>query len=132
MSTQQLADLTVSYKSSTDLSATAHENKLVVLSATEGMIELANASSDLPIGVLQNLPKDQAAAAVSTLSGAVMEIQSDGSGTAISVGDRVGPNTAGRVVSVNTDNWPFVGLAEQASQTAGLIIKVRFTGPQRV
>jgi|SaaInl7_100m_RNA_FD_contig_21_2746725_length_1215_multi_10_in_0_out_0_2 hypothetical protein len=132
MSAQQGSTLGVlSFVSSTNLSATTNVGKLVVASATEGMIELANATADEPVGVLQNMPPDQTAAQVTGVSGAIYEVVSDGSGTSIAIGDWLGVDSSARVVKAETDNYIVVGQALQGSQTANLKIEVQWHGARR-
>jgi hypothetical protein len=128
MATQQLAN-GVSLVAENDLSA--KQFHYVELSATAGMVDVPDNAADVPVGVLQNKPVANAAAEVATLAGAIVKVVSDGSGTAISIGDTVGTNNAGKAVKKTVSGDWYNGIAMDASSADGTIIRVLLTGPQQ-
>lgn len=71
-------------------------------------------------GVLQNKPKANEAAAV--MRTGTTRVISDGSGTAISVGDKLSSDANGRAVKVTTGQY--VGEAMEASSASGTVISM--------
>ena len=130
MATQQLVTGNeVSYEAAADLSG--KQFHLVKLDAAgAGKVNLCGAS-DIPVGALQNRPRAGDAAAVITLSGAVAKVVSDGSGTAVAVGDTIGANAHGKAIKkAASGNW-YLGIALEASSQDGKIIRIQLTGPQQ-
>lgn len=109
-------------KANSDLSA--KQFFAVKLTAAD-TVDLTSAATDIAIGVLQNAPKANQAADVQVLG--IAKAVSDGSGTAISVGDRVGPDTNGRWVKKATNDFNAGGLAMDASSAQGTVIRVLLT-----
>lgn len=130
MAAQQLVSgFGVNFTAGSDLSA--KQFRYVELTATEGKVDVCNNAADIPIGVLQNNPAADEAAEVITLAGAIAKVVSDGSGTAIVVGDTVGTDATGKAVKKATDaNW-YNGIALEASAVDGKLIRVLLTGPQQ-
>ena len=92
------------------------------LSATEGQVDVCDAAADRGIGVIQNNPVAGGAATVRILGKS--QVISDGSGTAIAIGDYVGPNSSGKAVKKATADYSAIGIALQASSADGTIIEV--------
>ena len=130
MATQQLVTGNgVSFVAENDLSTKLYH--YVELSATEGQVDVCDASTDVPIGVLQNKPKANEAAEVITLAGAIVKVVSDGSVVAIAVGDTVGTDATGKAVKKAVAGDWYNGIALEASNADGKIIRVLLTGPQQ-
>ena len=86
-------------------------------------VNVTNAATDRSIGILMNAP-DVGGEAQVHLFGSKMKGISDGSGTAIAVGDHVGPNNAGKLVKKATTDYSVVGIANDASTADGVIIEI--------
>ena len=108
-----------SFKANSDLSAKQY---YAVKLTAENTVDLAAAATDRCIGVLQNKPKANNAAQVAILG--MTKAYTDGSGTAIAVGDLVGPNSSGIFVKKATADYNAMGIAMQASSALGTIIYV--------
>ena len=113
----------ISLVSAADYSAVANQFKLVVLSTpvagTPGAT-LSSATTDRPIGVLQNTPKANFEAEV-TVSG-VCKVRA---GAGIAVGDPLTVGTSGQAIKalVGTDSTKYIfGTALTACSNAGEII----------
>ena len=113
-----------SYKAAADLSA--KQFYIVELTGTD-QVNVANATTDTPIGVLQNDPKSGEAATVRHIG--VSKVVSDGSGTAIVIGDNLGTGATGLAVKKTANNDKVIGIALDASTAAGAIIRVLMFGP---
>lgn len=111
-----------SFAASADLSAVQYH---IVERTGAHSCNVCNNAADVPLGVLQNDPRSGEAATV-RLQGK-SKVVSDGSGTAIAVGDRVGTNAAGRAVKKTAPGDYIIGRAEQASSANGVIITVDMT-----
>mgnify|MGYP003325985969 CR=1 FL=1 len=111
-----------SFKAAADL--TTKQFYLVKLTAAD-TVGLTAAVTDATIGVLQNKPNTAQAAQVRILG--ISKVVSDGSSTAIAVGDKLATNTSGKVVKNTTSGRPIVGTALNASTTDGGIISVLLT-----
>jgi hypothetical protein len=96
----------------------------VELLSTE-KVDVCNNAGDIAIGVLQNKPAAGQAAAVRTAQNSKSKVVSDGSGTAIGVGDWVGTNASGKAVKKTTNNDWILGQAEDPSTADGTIITIR-------
>lgn len=90
-------------------------------------VTVCSGATDVPIGILQNKPKSGEGADVLCLG--VTRAVSDGSGTAIAVGDWVGVGAAGKLVKKATDKDFAIGRALEASSADGTVISVLLTGP---
>lgn len=108
-----------SYAASADLSAVQFH---IVELTGASTVNVCNSAADIPIGVLQNDPKSGEAATVRRLGKS--KVVSDGSGTAIAVGDHVGTNASGRAVKKVANNDFFIGRALAPSTANGVIITV--------
>lgn len=97
---------------------------LVKQSALDTVVICA-AAADRVFGVLRNKPKSGEAATV-RITG-IAEVISDGSGTAIAVGDYVGSNSSAKAVKKATADYSVCGQAMDASSTDGAIIRVLLT-----
>ncbi|MGA9772353.1 MAG: capsid cement protein [Blastocatellia bacterium] len=97
----------------------------VKITAANKNVNLCAAVTDIGYGILMNKPASGAGALVRVLGNA--EAVSDGSGTAISVGDKVGPDANGRLVKVTTVDRPVMGTALDASSALGTLIRVNLT-----
>jgi len=83
---------------------------------------LAAAATDLCLGINQDKPTAGHAMAVRILG--ISMVVSDGSGTAITAGDRVGPNSSGKAVKKATADYNAAGIALDASSADGTIIRI--------
>jgi len=90
-------------------------------------VDVCDGATDKAIGVLQNKPTAGHAAQVRVLG--VSKVVSDGSGTAIGVGDYVGTDANGKAVKKSADHDFVAGIALDASSADGTIIRVLLTGP---
>lgn len=109
-------------KAAADLSAKQY---YAVKLTAKDTVNLCAAVTDIGYGLLQNKPGANQGAIVRRLG--TSQAVSDGSGTAISVGDKVGPNASGKLVKVTTPDRPVMGTAEDASSADGAIIRVTLT-----
>jgi len=119
MATHNYLD-TYSAKAAADLSAKQYY--AVKLSAAD-TVALVAAATDKVAGILVNKPKQGQAATVVT--DGICECVSDGSGTAIAVGDFVGPDSGGKMVKKATADFNICGVAHDASSADGVVIRVR-------
>jgi len=115
---------TRSFKAGADLSAAQYH--IMELSATD-TVTTCNDAADVPIGILQNDPGVNQAATVARGGKGVSKVVSDGSGTAIAVGDFIGTNASGRGVKKTANNDWIVGRALDASSANGVVIRVDLT-----
>lgn len=113
-----------SFKSAADLSA--KQGYLAELTAQD-TVNVCGAAADIVLGVIVDGGGPVTGAAVSVRILGMAEVVSDGSGTAIAVGDRVGPNTAGKAVKKATADYSVCGVAMTASSADGTIIQVLLT-----
>lgn len=111
-----------SYKAGADLSA--KQFFAVELTAAD-TVGLVNAATDRVLGLLQNKPQAGQAAEVRILG--ISKAVSDGSVTAIAVGDYVGPNAAGKMVKKTLADNSVTGIAHDASSADGTVIRVLLT-----
>lgn len=114
-----------------DVSCVA-ENSLVAkqfyaveLSGADLQVDVCDGATDLVYGVLQNKPAAGAAAAVRRLG--ITKWVSNGSGTAIAVGDKVGTDASGKCVKKASAGNFVAGTALSASSADGTIIDVDLT-----
>lgn len=94
----------------------------VELGSTADTVTVCNAATDPAIGILQNKPNTNEAAEV--LAVGFGQAITDGSGTAIAIGDWLGPNASGVLVKKATADFSVCARAMEASTTNGAIIKV--------
>lgn len=80
-------------------------------------VDIPSAATDRCIGILQNKPTSGHAASVRLLG--QTQVYSDGSGTAIAVGDYLGTSATGTLVKKATADYNVLGLALGASSAAG-------------
>lgn len=109
-------------KANADLSAKQFYG--VKLTAAD-VVDVPSAATDIVIGILQNAPKANAAASVQVLG--ISKAVSDGSGTTIVVGDRVGPSSTGLWVKKATNDYNAGGIALDGSTANGTVIRVLLT-----
>ncbi|MBW2674616.1 MAG: DUF2190 family protein [Deltaproteobacteria bacterium] len=114
----------MSFKAENDLSAKQYY--FVELSAAD-QVDVCDGATDKTIGVLQNKPTAGHAAQVRVLG--ISKVVSNGSGTAIAVGDYVGTDASGKAVKKATDKDFIAGIALDASSADGTVIRVLLTGP---
>jgi hypothetical protein len=93
-------------------------------------VNVASAAADASIGILQNKPRAGEAAAVMHVGRSYAV--ADGSGTAIAVGDWVGPAAGGVLVKKATADFSTIGRALTAAAAAGVIIEVALGYPAGV
>lgn len=110
------------YEAGADLSAKQY---YLVEEANTGKVSVCNAAGDVAIGILQNEPASGQEAQVRIAPGSVSKCVSDGSGTAIAIGDWVGTDGNGKAIKKSTDKDWAIGRAESASSADGTIISVR-------
>ena len=97
-----------------------------IAAASKGNLPTAticNNAGDVPWGVLQDKP---ASGAVGTVwRDGVSKVVSDGSGSAIAIGDFVGTDGSGKAVKKSSDADYIIGKALEASSADGTVIKVQ-------
>jgi len=104
-----------------DLSAKQYY--IVKLSTTD-TIDVAD-SAAVAYGVLQDKPKSGEQGNVAVCgAGGITRVVSDGSGTAIAVGDYIKSHTNGKAIKGATDKDRVIGRAREASSADGTIIAV--------
>jgi hypothetical protein len=113
-----------SYAANADLSAKQY---FCVKYVAGPKVDLCAAATDRCVGVLQNKPAASGRNSVVRHHG-ITKAVSDGSGTAIAVGDPVGTDANGRVVKKATADYGLIGEALDASSALGTIIRVRLYG----
>jgi|TARA_Y100000310_G_scaffold98201_1_gene95942 hypothetical protein len=116
----------VSYQANADLSAKQYF--LMKRHTTADQCAIVAATTDVPIGVLQNKPAAAGRAAeIVTLGKTKAEVAA---ATDIAIGDKLGPDANGRLVKVTADNALFCAIAEEAATSAtGDIITVTMQSP---
>ena len=123
MATQSGAVFDHSFKAAADQSAKQYY--FLKYSAAD-TVALCAAATDRAIGVLMNKPAAAGQAADVRILG-IAPVVSDGSGTAIAVGDYVGPSRAGKAVKKATADNNLAGIALDASSADGTVIRVLLT-----
>lgn len=116
---RELAIWDESYEAGADLSA---KQFYLVEQATTGKVSVCNGATDIPVGPLQNKPKSGEQAQVRLLG--LSKVVSDGSGTAIAIGDWVGTDGNGKAIKKGTDKDYVIGRAQEASSADGTVITV--------
>lgn len=122
--------MTVQSKAVLDLSFTAEQDlseKQYHFMELSGnwQVDTCDAATDKAIGVLQNKPTSLQAADVRILG--VSLVVADGSGTNITAGSFVGPNSGGTAVAKGTANSIVAGIALAGATTSGAVIPVLLT-----
>ena len=112
-----------SFKAENDLSA--KQFYCMELSAAD-QVDVCDNAADVPIGILQNKPTAGREAQVRVLGRS--RAVSDGSGTAIVVGDPLKTSSGGKVIKAATDKDWAIGRALSASTADGTVIDVLLTG----
>lgn len=115
-----------SFKAEQDLSAKQYY--AMELSAAD-QVDTCDGLQDKVIGILQNKPAAAGRAAQVRILG-ITKWVSDGSGTAIAVGDYVGTSAAGKAIKKATNDYTVRGIALDASSADGAVIRVLLLGPQ--
>jgi len=114
MATTEQAIASVTYAANADLSAKQYF--LVKRHTTAGQCALVAATTDIPIGVLQNKPAAAGRAAeIVTLGRTKAEVAA---ATDIAIGDRLGPDANGRLVKISTDKDLCCAIADEAATAA--------------
>lgn len=121
MSTQSASIFDKSFKATADYSTKQYY--FMKLSTVVDTVTLCSAATDRVTGVLQNKPAAAGRAAKVRKLGESMVV-SDGSGTAIAIGDVIGPNTSGKAVKKATADYNGAGIALDASSTDGAVIRI--------
>lgn len=116
-----------SYKAGADLSA--KQFYAVELTAAN-TVNVCNAATDRPIGILQNKPRANEAAAV--CHNGRTYARADGGSVAIAVGDLVGPAAGGKLIKKATADFSTIGTALSAAAADDLIIEVLLGAPGSV
>ena len=119
MAIEQYGGNDQSYVAGADLSAKQY---YVVEEATTGLITVCDNAGDYPVGVLQNKPASGQAAQVR--QSGITKCVSDGSGTAIAIGDDVGTSATGKCIKKASDADRTIGRAKSPSSADGVIISV--------
>jgi len=104
---------------------TAKQYYAVELTGAGLLVDIPDNAGDTVFGVIQNKPP--IGGAVSVMIMGVTLWVSDGSGTAIAVGDVVGTNNVGKCVVKSANNAKVAGIALSASTADGTIIDVLLT-----
>jgi len=120
MATQSGAVMDHTFKAAADLSAKQY---FMVKYSAADTVALCSAAADRAIGVLMNKPAVAGQAADVRILG-IAPVVSDGSGTAIAVGDYVGPSSAGKAIKKSTADNSVAGMALDASSADGTVIRV--------
>ena len=120
MATQSGAVFDHTFKAAADQSAKQYY--FLKYSAAD-TVAVCSAAADRAIGVLMNKPAAAGQAADVRILG-IAPVVSDGSGTAIAVGDLVGPSSAGKAVKKATADYSAAGIALDASSADGTVIRV--------
>ena len=120
MATQSGAVFDHTFKAAADQSAKQYY--FLKYSAAD-TVAVCSAAADRAIGVLMNKPNAAGLAADVRILG-IAPVVSDGSGTAIAVGDLVGPSSAGKAVKKATADYSAAGIALDASSADGTVIRV--------
>ena len=95
----------------------------------DNQVDLANAATDVAVGVLENKPNTNEAAAVLTMVGARQPTAMDGT-TDIAAGDWLGVNSSGVLVKKATADYSVCAIALEACTTNGVEIHdVLWLGP---
>jgi hypothetical protein len=113
-----------SYKAGADLSAKQYY--AVELTAAN-TVNACSAAADRPIGILQNKPRANEAAAVCH-SGRTYA-RADGGSVAIAVGDLVGPAAGGKLIKKATADFSTIGTALSAAAADDMLIEVLLGAP---
>lgn len=113
-----------SWKAAADQSAKQYYAVKVSAAKT---VAICAAAADVCIGILQNNPAANQTAIVRHAGISIAVV--DGSGTAISIGDRLGPNSSGKLVKKATADYSICAIALEASDADLHEIEVLFTGP---
>ena len=121
MATEGAFVMDESYIANADLSAKQYF--LVKLHTVADQVALVAAVTDRPIGILQNDPDASGKPATVRHLGK-SKANVDGSGTAIAIGDYLGPDANGRLVKVTTVDRPILAQARRAATTQGSVIEV--------
>lgn len=92
-------------------------------------VDVCDAATDVPIGILANKPNSAEVAAVMTQHGARQSAAMDGT-TDIAAGDWLGPNSSGVLVKKATADYSVCAIALEACTTNGVEIHdVLWLGP---
>jgi len=114
------------YAANADLSTKLYF--LVKRHTTAGQVALVAGATDIPVGLLQNKPAAAGRAAeVMMLGWSKADVEAT---TDIAIGDKLGPNTDGRLIKKTTDKDVVNAIAEEAATSAtGDIITVMVFPP---
>jgi hypothetical protein len=125
MSTEQPL-YAVSAAASGDLSTKQYF--LVKRHTVAGQCALVDGTGDIPLGILQNKPAAAGRAAeVVVLGRSKAQVEAT---TDIAIGDKLGPNTDGRLIVKTADKAVYCAIAEEAATAAtGDIITVMMQSP---
>lgn len=117
----EFTGLSRTYAANADLSAKQYF--LMKLGSTAGQVALVAATTDIPVGLLQNKPAAAGRAAeVMSLGWSKADVAA---ATDIAIGDKLGPDANGRLVQKTANNDIISALAEEAATSAtGDIIRV--------
>src|ERR1043166_3469628 len=78
---------------------------IVKQNGTADTVDICSATTDVPFGVIADPPKASGKGCAVQTDG-IAKVVSDGSGTAIAAGDRVGPDSSGRAIQGQTQDTP--------------------------
>lgn len=122
MSTESHEIYDRSLKAAADLSA---KQFYAVKITAKDTVNLCSAVTDIGYGILQDKPKTGEAGRVRRLGSSKAVV--DGNAAAITIGDKLGPNTSGKLVKVTTADRPVMATALEAASADGSIIEVDLT-----
>jgi len=111
----------IGMKAAADLSA--KQFYIVEITAAD-TVNVCSAATDVPFGVLQNDPKSGETAEIAYADGEITKVVSDGSTTAIAIGDQVGTDASGKAVKKTISGELVLGRALEASSADGVIITI--------
>jgi hypothetical protein len=111
----------ISLLTSTDLSA--YQYHFVKLSADNKVVICSHATTDNPIGVLQNKPDGsttEAVARVRIMGVSRVMVSADGA-AAIAFGEKVGSDAVGHGVTKDTNKYKYLGVALDSAASGELV-----------
>lgn len=113
--------LDVNMKAGSDLST---KQFFIVKQTAADTADITSATTDVPFGVIVDPPKASGNGMAVQTDG-IAKVVSDGSGTAIAAGDRVGTDASGRAIKCTTQDRPLLGESMDASSASGAVIRVK-------
>ena len=121
MAWDKVTDL-IGMTTSSDLSAKQYY--MVKLASTDRAISIVSATTDAVWGVLYNEPEANETAQVAYRIGDIVKLKCYGAGSAIAVGNLIGPSSSGIGVKLNTSTCLAFGKALEGTSGTDSIIPV--------